>query len=209
MSEIVYRAKAFITSQLLHKNPVSNESSRNQNVVAAKFTHSMPLPHIGIDGLWNCLRPALSPSNPRHSHLLFNSIRKPTRFCGKPLQCPHQAKKRIFQQIRPFGREAGDTKEWLRPNQFTTVDRLYHELNRQGGKTNFLRVYEIVRELIRVHGEAPNRRMFLALVLANTNAQHGSIIEVMRLLQEMAENGIQPDSAMYHAVLKVVWRPLV
>lgn len=80
---------------------------------------------------------------------------------------------------------------------------MYHELNRHTSKTDFLRVYELVGELVKQHGEAPNRSMFLALVLANTDAQHGSVTEVLRLLQEMAENGIQPDSAILHAVLKV------
>ena len=191
-----------IASQFLHNNLISNEPAQNQNV-AANLAHSMPSPYIGIDGLWNCLRPAFSISSPRNSYRLFNSLRTFTKFCRKPLQCPHQAKKRIFQQIRPFGREVAVTKGWLRPNQLSAVERLYYELNRQGSKTDFLWVYETVGELIRQHGEAPNRRLFLALILANTNAAHGSITEVMRLLQEMAENGIQPDAAIYHAVLKV------
>lgn len=163
----------------------------------------MPLTHTGIDGLWKCLRPAFSLSYPRNSHLLLNSLRSPTRFCAKSLQCLHQAKRRISQQAQPFGRVIGVAKERLRPSQSNTVDRLYDELNRQSSKIDFLRVYETVGELVRQHGEAPNRRLFLALILANTSAPHGSITEVLRLLQEMAENGIQPDSAVYHAVLKV------
>lgn len=169
----------------------------------------MPFPHIGIDGLWICLRPAFSPFNQRNSYLLFNSLRISTKFCDKPLQCPHQ-KRSIFQQPRPKGREVGDTKEQLRLSQLTKIDGLYHELNRYSSKTDFLRVYETVGELVKQHGEAPNRPLFLALILANTDAQHGSITEVLRLLQEMAENGIQPDSAIFHAVLKVDGeRPLV
>lgn len=168
----------------------------------------MQLPHIGIDGLWICLRPAFSPFNPRNSYLLLNSFRTPTRFCDKPLQCPPQ-KRRTFHQTRPKGRGVGDTIERPRLRQLTTVDRLYHELNRHTGKIDFLRVYETVGELVKQHGEAPNRSLFLALVLANTDAQHGSVTEVIRLLQEMAENEIQPDSPIFHAVLKVDGKTLV
>lgn len=163
----------------------------------------MPSPHIGIDGLWNCLRPALSPSTLRNSYLLFNSRRTFIKLCGKPLQCPHQGKRRIFQQTRPFRREVKDTTEQLGPSQSSPVDRLYCDLNRHLSKRGFLRVYETVGELVGRHGEAPNLRLFLALILANANAQHGSPAEVTRLLQEMAENGIEPDLATYHAVLKV------
>ena len=162
----------------------------------------MQLPHIGIDGLLICLRPAFSAFNPRISYLLFNSLRISTKFGGPPLQCIQQ-KKRIFQQTQPKGRDVGDTKEWARPNQSIMVDKLYHRLNRQISKIDFLRVYETVGELVRQHGEAPNRRLFLALILANTNAENGSITEVLRLLREMADNGIEPDSTIFHAVLKV------
>ena len=162
----------------------------------------MQLPHIGIDGLWICLRPAFSPFNPRGSYLLSNSFRTPTRFCDKPFQCPQQ-KRRTFHPPRPKDQGVGDTKEGPRLRPLTTVDRLYHELDRHASKTDFLRVYDTVGELVKQHGEAPNRSLFLALVLANTDAQHGSVTEVLRLLQEMAENEIQPDSAIFHAVLKV------
>lgn len=82
-------------------------------------------------------------------------------------------------------------------------DALYHELLHAGGQGDFIRVYVLVEELVRSRGEKPNSRLYLALILANTNPQHGSPAEVRRLLQEMADEGLGPDSAINHAVLKV------
>lgn len=167
----------------------------------------MPSRRFGIDVLWNCLRPAFSPSNLRSSYLLISSLHTSTKSCGKTLQCPSRAK-HIFHQIRPFHGEVRRPKNRPRPKQDDPVERLYrelhdHEINQPGRQVDFLRVYETVGELVRKHGEAPSRRLYLALVLANRDAQHGSVTEILRLLQEMVDNGIQPDSALYHAMLKV------
>lgn len=97
----------------------------------------------------------------------------------------------------------------MKLSRIDTVRRLYHELNRLSIKAEFLRIYETVGELVGRYDEPPSPRLFLALVLANTDAQHGSITEVARLLQEMGESGVEPDSATYHAVLKVHMRFLV
>ncbi|SLM33839.1 Pentatricopeptide repeat [Lasallia pustulata] len=57
--------------------------------------------------------------------------------------------------------------------------------------------------LIRERHEVPSPQLYLALILANTSP-HGSPEEVSKLLQEMEESGIILDSAMYHAILKVL-----
>jgi hypothetical protein len=163
----------------------------------------MPPAHKGIDALWNCLRPVLSSSTLYNSCRLSRPLRRPTTHHQTPLQWPSQVKWPIFLQTRTFHRVIVDNQERLRPSQLGTVDRLYHEVHRQDVTKDFLRIYEAVGELVGRHGEAPNSRMFLALILANTNPHHGSTTEVTRLLQEMIEEGIEPDSATYHAVLKV------
>ena len=109
----------------------------------------------------------------------------------------------VYLQTRIFHLVPVDIKERLKPSQLGTVDRLYQELHQQGYKSDFLQIYEVIGELVGRHGEAPNVRMFLAMILANTNSQHGSTTEVTRLLQEMVAEGIDPDSAIYHAALKV------
>lgn len=163
----------------------------------------MPPAHKGIDGLWNCLRPILSSSASYNSCCLSRSLRTTVAHHQNPLPWPRQRKRQIFLQTRTFHRVIVDTKKRLKPSQLATVNRLYHELHRQYDLIDFLRIYEIVGELVGRHGEPPNARMFLALILANTNSQHGSTTEVTRLLQEMVDEGVEPDSNTYHAVLKV------
>ena len=71
---------------------------------------------------------------------------------------------------------------------------------------DYVRVYEIVKAR-GDKGLEPNTRLYTALLLANTNAEHGSAKEVSRLLDEMIEEGVEPDSVIYHAALKVCCTP--
>lgn len=80
---------------------------------------------------------------------------------------------------------------------------LYNELQDVSLKGDYIRTYVLVEVLVKERGEEPNIRLYLALILANTSAQHGSPAEVTRLLDEMESEGLVPDSAIYHAVLKV------
>ncbi len=82
-------------------------------------------------------------------------------------------------------------------------DALYTELQYAALKGDFLRVYCLVEALVKERGEEPNLQLYLSMVLANTNPQHGSPAEVKRLLEEIASEGLVPDSSIYHAVLKV------
>ena len=84
-----------------------------------------------------------------------------------------------------------------------TTEATYEELRRAANAGNYVRVQALVKILVRDRGERPSPRLYLALILANTNLQHGSPAEVKRLLQEMKEEGFTQESATYHAVLKV------
>jgi len=64
-------------------------------------------------------------------------------------------------------------------------------------------VYAVVNQLVGIMQEAPNLRIYSALILANISAEHGSAAEVERLLAEMEDQGILLDDATYHSVLKV------
>lgn len=169
----------------------------------------MPPAHIAIDGLWNCLRPALSSSTSFNSYRLSNSLRTYIKLGAKPSQCPRQAKKRIFLQTRSFRSIVADYNDDLRPNELRIVDKLYRELSGPTIKADFLRIYKTVGKLVGQYGEAPNARLFLALIIANASSLHGSTTEVKGLLQEMVEYGIELDSAMCHAMLKVDRDPLL
>ena len=84
---------------------------------------------------------------------------------------------------------------------------LYDELQHVSLKGDFIRTHVLVEALVKERGEEPNIQLYLALILANTSPQHGSPAEVGRLLDEMKNEGLGPDPAIYHAVLKVAhWR---
>ena len=70
-------------------------------------------------------------------------------------------------------------------------------------KADYLKVQALVKYLVQECREKPNTRLYDALILANANAEYGSPAEVTTLMQEMAEEGITPDSATYHAILRV------
>ncbi|KAL8672545.1 MAG: hypothetical protein Q9168_003012 [Polycauliona sp. 1 TL-2023] len=83
-------------------------------------------------------------------------------------------------------------------------EELYEELRRASSAGDYPRAREVLKILIQEHGVKPDRRHYQALLLANTDAQHGSPIEVARVVDEMDDCGITMDSAAYHAILKVL-----
>jgi len=83
------------------------------------------------------------------------------------------------------------------------VPALYALLRKQAGLGKLQEVEEIVEHLICRYGEAPNTRLYAALILANHNSELGSAAEVERILQEMRHEQMEPDEACYHNVLKV------
>ena len=80
---------------------------------------------------------------------------------------------------------------------------LYEELKCAALKGDFVRTHVLVEELVKRRGEVPNIRLYHALILANTSPQYGSPTEVMKLLDEIENEGLALDPAIYHAVLKV------
>ncbi|MCJ1405866.1 hypothetical protein MMC11_009096 [Xylographa trunciseda] len=97
----------------------------------------------------------------------------------------------------------GDSKdgEVLRTISKSAV---YEELRKASTKGDFERVQRIVQILVEERCEAPNSRIYTALILANTSPTRGTAAGLDELLEEMAREGIMPDSATYHAVLKVL-----
>ncbi|KAK2756761.1 hypothetical protein FQN54_005207 [Arachnomyces sp. PD_36] len=62
----------------------------------------------------------------------------------------------------------------------------------------------ILQVLIRDRQIKPQVRHYRALILANTDPQRGSPIQVRKLLQEMEQNGVPADSGTLHGALKVL-----
>ena len=84
-----------------------------------------------------------------------------------------------------------------------TNEAAYKELRRASHAGNYSRVQMLAKMLMKERGEKPSPELYLALILANTDPQHGSPAEVARLLQEMVNDRLTPDSSSYHAALRV------
>ncbi len=70
-------------------------------------------------------------------------------------------------------------------------------------KPNITSATNILRLLIRDRGVKPSARHYKALILANSDALHGSPMFVRNLLEEMEKQGIAADSGTLHAALQV------
>lgn len=70
-------------------------------------------------------------------------------------------------------------------------------------KPNITSATNILRLLIRDRGVKPSARHYKALILANSDALHGSPMFVRSLLEEMEKQGIAADSGTLHAALQV------
>ena len=79
----------------------------------------------------------------------------------------------------------------------------YQELRNLIAKGDYTHIRNCVKTLVKERSQKPNLRLYYALLLANTDTQHGSAGEVARILEEIASEGLVPDSATYHAALRV------
>ncbi|KAI4110076.1 MAG: hypothetical protein L6R37_000209 [Teloschistes peruensis] len=74
-----------------------------------------------------------------------------------------------------------------------STDVLYEKLRKVSATGDYTRIHEILRTLIEKCGEQPNRRHYQAMLLGNTDAQHGSPAEVL---------AIHPDYLLRRHVLE-------
>ena len=79
----------------------------------------------------------------------------------------------------------------------------YQELREIAPKGDYTHIRNCVIILVKERGQKPNLRLYDALLLANTDTRYGSAGEVARILSEIAAEGLAPDSATYHAALRV------
>ena len=63
---------------------------------------------------------------------------------------------------------------------------------------------EIATCLVKERGEKPSLEMYRALILSNTSHDAGSAWRVAELLDDLHEDGFDPDSAICHAALKAL-----
>ena len=179
---------------------------------------------IAIDGLWHCLCPSFSLGTLAKASRISRPINALFRQCSTSStatrqqiyggQRPHhpQIQSSLNKQLANID-NARCLHDWsderYKPLGKSRLDGLttrqaYEELRRASIHGDYLTVEKLVQILVRNHREEPNSRLYHALLLANTNPENGSLADVTRLLQEMADNGIPLDSAAYHAILKVI-----
>ncbi|MCJ1418274.1 hypothetical protein MMC32_004621 [Xylographa parallela] len=172
-----------------------------------------------IDALWHCLCPPPSilvklrtPLGRSIVRVAFRtalpiSVPRRTLYCAD-FHRPHNKVSPRQGRDSRHGYQTAATK--LGDNKdgevLSTISKsaVYEELRKASTKGNFERVQRIVQILLEGRGEAPNSRIYTALILANTSPNHGTAAGLDELLEEMVGEGIMPDSATYHAVLKVL-----
>ena len=170
------------------------------------------------DGLWLCLcpnsvfprfqRPVLATPGLR---TLQRTTRTHHRRSAQTRSTPTYQAPWPLQSIRPCKnhRLLHDGFFQSRPNvEYEAggvgLHETYETLRYSSRRLLYMKVHALVEYLVKKCGERPNLRMYEALILANAQAEYGSASEVSKLLQEMADAGIKPDSATYHAALRVM-----
>ena len=84
------------------------------------------------------------------------------------------------------------------------ITQTYARLNREALEGRYEAVQKTVEKLVKRYDERPNSRLYEALIVANIDCWNGSANEVARLLQVMAEDGVEPNSAILHGALQVL-----
>ncbi|KAL9639914.1 MAG: hypothetical protein Q9164_000617 [Protoblastenia rupestris] len=177
----------------------------------------MPPAQIVNDGLWHCLCPAASFQRARNPIILTLGLRalqrtnpsqhrqcSQTPAISQPIQWP-TCKIKSYQTKRSLHDDFFQSQSNVKyERRDRGLQETYEDLWHMARKADYLKVQALVKYLVQECREKPNTRLYDALILANANAEYGSPAEVTTLMQEMAEEGITPDSATYHAILRVL-----
>lgn len=167
-----------------------------------------PATVIVFDGLRARLPPARNPQIPcqwlTQSTLLSrryfsNTTRLYTSTAtGSPNVVPYQPPLQSHRLI-PYQGSDEEVKRILRVAQ---PGRLYELLRIEGVKGDFQRVQAYAECLMVKHNEAPNLRIYSALILANAH-EHGSIASVLDYIQQLRDDGFDLDGGTCHDIIKV------
>lgn len=83
------------------------------------------------------------------------------------------------------------------------VRELYTILRRHAARGSLEEVELLAAYLIKEKGEPPNLKLYSAMILCNINPEKGSAARVTTLYRELEEDGLVPDSVLFHDALKV------
>lgn len=115
----------------------------------------------------------------------------------------------VYLEGRPFAHEKPLSRDQELRDQANIraldIRSAYQELRRFANQGNYshLHLQTCVRILVKERGQKPNLRLYDALLLANTDHEYGSAAEVATILDDITNEGLTPESATYHAALKV------
>lgn len=176
----------------------------------------MPPRNLRLDGLWQCLCPAIGLRSTRRlikRHIIIApSLRseRTARFHGHQQQrtftrlSVHAQALAVVKDAAPLGPrtdDAGYGNPILRESSST--NDLYRHLRRMALRGHTKDVDSLVHYLLQQRKEPPNTRMYNALILANVNPDCGIAGRAEALLEELKLKDLNPDSVTYHDLLKV------
>lgn len=180
----------------------------------------MPSETIAVQGVSHCLRLSTSSIQLqwRGFHALLRHKLRPPRHLSNVAQHPIQqqhhrdiatvASQKTCRRVHTIGQQSKAEFQIAELRHQEQVRRLeigiaYQKLRQIALGANYRQTQECVQILVEERGEKPNLRLYEALLLANADHEHGSALEVARILEEIKNEGLTPDSGTYHAILRV------
>lgn len=143
-------------------------------------------------------------SSPDHNDQIYNPLKdlqvpeQPSTGWGNPT-VKHVQK----EQRRRHGEEENVVDpQWMYETQETGL--LYGRLRIAAAKGETKRCRSLAEYLVKERRERPSLQIYEALILSNVHHEHGAAWRVAELLEEMKEEGLQPDAGTCHSVLKVL-----
>ena len=176
----------------------------------------MPSGRRATDVLWQYLCPIASASKERQKCLKC-VIRCPNLQLRPIIQLQHFHKRpwiRPPSLLRSVNLQAQRCSHWktdlvtvhVREQgrmRVLDITSAYQQLRSLALKGDYTHIRNCVTILVKERGQKPNLRLYEALLLANTDTEYGSAGQVARILSDIAAEGLTPDSATYHAALRV------
>lgn len=184
---------------------------------------AMPTRPIVNDALWRCLCPSFRPIAATYSFAP----------CQRQLICPNNLTRLAYRSVSTTPRlqsynalnaEAlshtyssasrngnASPKPHLRRNakqdkpslvHLSTLE-LYERLKRDAAVGRYEEVMNIIKILIKDRRERPNVRLYAGILHSFVNPEEGTAGKIRKVLDEMAEEGIDLDAGACHCVLEV------
>jgi hypothetical protein len=187
----------------------------------------MPSTRLTIDGLWRALCPSLDAVLLSRRSTPLRVRPYPTNVKSTLPQVHKSSSTRLFHSsIAPQGQRGarahrnstnaesalplvcGVEREYKSLDEAPILE-LYDALRQlKISKGSYMKIANLVEYLVGVRGEKPSLLHYDALIFANADPGMGSAEVIGKLLMEMKQEEIVPDSGFYHSALHVCPKPL-